>query len=721
MFTDGRRFQATLPTLTPAATSVVPPLGRSLRWRLCVVCSGLGLVALAIGVSLAVNRIMSGTGGEVQPGGDRGGASPQQPLPGRGEVVSSCVDESCHQLARYVSDSLEEGDPCDNFYDYVCTNWSSSFRFQGEAVYSEAVRSARELESQLTALFDAGTEDTSTRPLFDLYDACLHLPTGRREALDFQNILDSVGLSGFPYSSSDRRASAAAGRLLRVTGVSPLVHIRLTDKSSVKLQAPRTLFPDFTYLPNAHRGWYNDAARRVARMSMPELFDLEQELVALLSAPAEQFGTVAVKELMSTTEWNWAEFLTNALFGIRIITPDTKVTLEQNRLGVVFLGLMSATKPAVVLNYLAFRLALAYAPLLPGKRFRKISDVAVSQVVGWEDGWSDRRSHTCAKMAAQAEPGLAAFLLAANSKQDEKEPVLRSMAEHAKRNMLEFLGEMSWVTSSFLSRVERRFKVLKTAFFTPGDWRKFAFRTSQCRSFGCASDGLTAVEIFLKMVAQRQHRRLGPRRHPFPDFPDDLFETEIRVLEGSTLFVPLGALDRAFRHEAFWEYHLPRMLLQLSAALLDVFRDVALELRSNYTDLHDRFAATEYCLREEQATMTETTSVPFSSNGTGRQDLRDLLAVSAAFRAHGRLVRSGGSEGTLPGLPFSSEQLFFLHMALSRCEKYDAPYEDQLLRHGRRAHAAYRVNAPLRQSVSFSRAFQCRRGSYMNPRRKCVF
>nr|XP_037273502.1 neprilysin-1-like [Rhipicephalus microplus] len=712
-----------MPWAAPATTSIFPPRSQPLRWRLCVVCSALGVVAIGIGASLALLRIMSGSGAGSRGllvSGRRGRASTWSPLQqGRRDSAPSCVGESCRHLSRYIAESLQDGDPCDNFYDYVCANWSATYQLQGEAVYSEAIMSTRELEEKLTAMLASGTEDTGSRAMFDLYKACLNISPSGSEKLVFQEILDSVGLNGFPYAWSLASSAAVAGRLLRITGISPFVHVSLTD-SGIMLHGARTLFPDFVYVANAHRGWYIDAARRIAHMPMPELFDFEQELVALLSTPAEEFVTVSLKEVESTAEWNWAEFLTNAVFSIRTITTATKVTYEPKRIGVGLLGLISSTKTALVLNYLGFRLALAYAPMFPGKRFRKLNDVAVAQTVGWEDGWGERRSHVCTIVAARAEPGLAAYLLAIQLKHEENEPVLKSVAEHAKRDVLEFLGEMSWVTASFLAKLEHRIKTLKTAFFTPTEWSKFAFRTSQCRPFNCASANLRAVDVFRKMVAQRQRRRLAASRRPFPDYPLDLFETESRVLDDGTLFVPLSAMRGAYHQEAFWEYHLPRLLLQLSAALLDVFRDVSFQLRSNYTDLHGRFAVTESCLREDRLSMSEATSVPFSSNGTAREDVRDLLAVAASFRAYSRLIGTS-REGTLPGLPFSNEQLFFIHFALNRCERYDTPYEDQLLRHGRRAHARYRVNGPLRHSISFNRAFQCRRGSYMNPRRKCVF
>ncbi|KAH9369576.1 hypothetical protein HPB48_011530 [Haemaphysalis longicornis] len=280
---------------------------------------------------------------------------------------------------------------------------------------------------------------------------------------------------------------------------------------------------------------------------------------------------------------------------------------------------------------------------------------------------------------------------------------------------------MAWVTSSLLSILEGHFRNLETVLFMTGGWTKGSFRIEQCRQFGCASTGRSAVDVFQKMAAQRQRRHLESKRRLFTEFPDDFFDTEIRVVDENYLTVPVGVVRSVFHKDAFWEYHLSRIVLQLSAALIDVFRNVVSEHAERYKDLHGRFFAAEHCLHEGQVTMKEATSVPFTSNGTAEEDLRDMLAVAAAHRILRRFSSPEAPLQGLPGLPFDAEQLFFVHIALNRCEKYDATYEDQLLRHGRRAHAAYRVNGPLRQSIAFSKAFHCRQGSYMNPRLKCVF
>ncbi|CAN7979597.1 unnamed protein product, partial [Ixodes pacificus] len=622
---------------------------------------------------------------------------------------------------RYVSESVQDTDPCENFYEYVCSNWSSNYTLDGEAAFSEDVSSERALENDLLNILSTESDDASLAPLFDLFRACFD---ESRLNADAQTVLDSIlksaDLSGFPFKSDNGHLSASAGRLLRITGVSPLVKVTIDPSdNTIKLDRPDTLFPDFTYVPNAHRSWYSDAVRLAARTPMPELFDFEQDLVASMYFPGtgESYVLVSAHDLTRNPEWDWQEFLANVFYGIQDIKHTTKVKLQPNQFGTKLMELLTTWRPAVVLNYLVFRLLLSYAPLMTSMRFRKLSEVTISSRPGWENKWGVNRSHACARMVARSEPGLVAFLLLSRHKQDQHEPMLRSVVEHGRREFVDFLGEISWITASFMEKLESRFRKLKIAFFMPPEWKKFPFRVSQCHSFKCAVADKPVIDTFQKMIAQRERRRLGSFIKPFPDYPSDIFETHVKLI-GDTLIIPLALIRYGYRREAFWQYHLPRVLVAVSSTFVAIFRQEVSTWRRTYLDLFSRFSTTEHCLRTMYTSFVSPTPAILSSNTTGARDFVDFLAVQAAFRMYQRLA---GQQTSLPGLPFTTDQLFFVHFALSRCEKYNSNFEEQLLRHGNRAHAAFRVNGPLKHFVTFSSAFQCRQGAFMNPKSKCVF
>lgn len=693
------------------------------RYRACVVCTALVVISGAIASSLGTYRLLGKPLEPLQATSNNGATA--EPSNREGGDVTTCTDEDCRSLSRYIETSLQESDPCENFYAYVCSNWSYTAKpgIRQSAFVSESALRAADLERVLTNELLAGTGDVSLSPFFDVWNWCRNLSSATAEpTAPFLKILYTLGLSQFPLASEGGRLAAATGKVFRITGLAPLIKVSLDPVDKViRLDRPDTLFPDFTVVSNGHRAWYLESIRRAARRAYPELFRFEQDLVTAMNSPdpGDNYSTVPVFRLLDAPGWSWEEFLANAFHGILPIKRTTKVKLQLNRFQTKFLQLLDDHRSEDTINYLGFRVYLAYAPLLYGKRFSQLVDVAVARRPGWEWGRTRDRTSACTRAVSRADPALATAVLSHRVKNDYAEPILRSMLEHSKKDIVQFLGEMAWVTALFLDRLSRRYRKIRPVFFLPTDWRKYDFRLDQCRSFRCDAADLPLLEVFQRIIAERQKRRFQNLKKPFPDYPSDVFQTEC-ALEGDLIFVPFAAVSSEYHHDAFWGYHLPRMLIVFSTVLLDVFRQTVFEVRNRYVDLHERFAATEDCLRLQYAAMVEQLPLPLSSNATSASDLLDFMAVQASFRTY-RQFASSDVEVTLPGLPFGSDQLFFIHFALSRCEKYDAKYEEQLLRHGRRAPAPFRVNGPLRNFKAFSKAFHCRPQTYMNPRKKCIF
>ena len=79
-------------------------------------------------------------------------------------------------------------------------------------------------------------------------------------------------------------------------------------------------------------------------------------------------------------------------------------------------------------------------------------------------------------------------------------------------------------------------------------------------------------------------------------------------------------------------------------------------------------------------------------------------------------VKINGNEKKLPGLTFSARQLFWLSQARISCTKYGTWYPPPNWTHP----VNYiRVNGAVRNSLEFSRDFNCNQDAKMNPREKC--
>ncbi|CEI90505.1 hypothetical protein RMCBS344292_04829 [Rhizopus microsporus] len=126
--------------------------------------------------------------------------------------------------------------------------------------------------------------------------------------------------------------------------------------------------------------------------------------------------------------------------------------------------------------------------------------------------------------------------------------------------------------------------------------------------------------------------------------------------------------------------------------------------------------AVMHALIDKNASSSEAESclkTQYESFGlNGEETLKSNMADNKAF-----IMDDIVSNVTLPGLDqWTREQLFYIQFARMRCSKSTKEYEtfqrDQ-------SPDRYRVNVPLMNSHHFSKAFQCRLGSFMNPEHKC--
>lgn len=90
-----------------------------------------------------------------------------------------------------------------------------------------------------------------------------------------------------------------------------------------------------------------------------------------------------------------------------------------------------------------------------------------------------------------------------------------------------------------------------------------------------------------------------------------------------------------------------------------------------------------------------------------------------AYAAYQKYVEENGAEPVLPGLNFTSNQLFWISAARILCSVTRPEYEKiENLISDHTPHK-YRVNGAFSNFESFSKDFECSAGSAMNPTKKC--
>ncbi|BES99668.1 Peptidase family M13 [Nesidiocoris tenuis] len=114
-------------------------------------------------------------------------------------------------------------------------------------------------------------------------------------------------------------------------------------------------------------------------------------------------------------------------------------------------------------------------------------------------------------------------------------------------------------------------------------------------------------------------------------------------------------------------------------------------------------------------------SLRFDGNLTIQENMADNGGLKVAFEAYRASARRRNIVSKLPGLQaYSNEQLFFLSFARAKCSKYTTQGLAAVLNDVHVPDFA-RVLVTLRNSAEFSKAWNCPRGSFMNPKEKCEF
>ena len=85
-----------------------------------------------------------------------------------------------------------------------------------------------------------------------------------------------------------------------------------------------------------------------------------------------------------------------------------------------------------------------------------------------------------------------------------------------------------------------------------------------------------------------------------------------------------------------------------------------------------------------------------------------------------RWIKDHGEETSLPDLPYSPRQLFFISFGQVWCSKYRDQALKRLIKTNSHAPGQFRVLGTLQNNEDFAKEFNCPLGSKMNPEKKCT-
>jgi neprilysin len=126
------------------------------------------------------------------------------------------------------------------------------------------------------------------------------------------------------------------------------------------------------------------------------------------------------------------------------------------------------------------------------------------------------------------------------------------------------------------------------------------------------------------------------------------------------------------------------------------------------------------CIIEQYGNFTEP-NVGLNLNGINTQgeNIADNGGIKEAYLAYQRYVKANGVEPRLPGLDYTSNQLFWIAAAQTWCSVYRPESMKMRITTGVHSPGMFRVLGPFSNMNEFAQDFKCPSNSKMNPSKKC--
>jgi predicted metalloendopeptidase len=105
---------------------------------------------------------------------------------------------------------------------------------------------------------------------------------------------------------------------------------------------------------------------------------------------------------------------------------------------------------------------------------------------------------------------------------------------------------------------------------------------------------------------------------------------------------------------------------------------------------------------------------------TLRENFADVGGVKLAYYAFKLWTNTFGEDNLLPGLNFTSNQLFWIRSAQLHCSKFGDDALEDFLANDHYTPGGFRANGFLSFSEEFAKDFSCSKGTQMNPTRNCT-
>uniref|UniRef100_A0A7E4ZZ96 Neprilysin n=1 Tax=Panagrellus redivivus TaxID=6233 RepID=A0A7E4ZZ96_PANRE len=684
-----------------------------------------------------------------------------------------CTSRECANIASFFATNLnDKADPCDDFYEYACGNYGLTRELPPTKPLRHTIIDTQSLlHKQIKKVLEAppSPSDKSWDKLAkDYYQKCLDedgLAVNGKAAV--RSLLQRIGgwpvLQGrnwreFNYGWEEYTAIVLNRTTVNAVLFELTVSHDPSNSSRTVLEFDQPKFGIGSRWP--YMGGLNDsmvqnytehmvqtairmgASEADARAEMLEATELEIKLVDFSSDetqrrdPERSNNPYQLWQLKDQFPFIDFEAYVHRVFdGIAEITPnDTVVIREIDYFKGIQHVLKSSSRRAIA-NYVGWRVVQLNSPFLPSKDREPFYAFKANQTGMFNapipDRWED-----CVTLSIMLLDMPVGKLFVENFF-DEKfaMPKMTEMTAYLKKTFIEQLDELDWMDVSTKNRAVKKANAIDYKSGYPlhifnDTWME------QSWGFKPSTKAEPLLDLTLRIKLARTTEELARFKQPVDRSTWYQSPAQVDAFyspSGNEMVFPAGIMQFPFLSTGVPNYVVYAMVgAVVGHEITHGFDDQGgrYDELGNLNDWWDTSTAEKFYDKADCfVNQYESEKIPEAGGQTlnGRLSLGENIADNAGVKTAYGAYKSWSNENpsvyepALPGFQnYTADQIFFIAYANNWCSMMRPQHILQLISTDVHAPGRFRAMIPLRNRPEFSTAFNCPKGSPMNPEKKCA-
>ncbi|KAK2821656.1 hypothetical protein Q7C36_020999 [Tachysurus vachellii] len=695
----------------------------------------------------------------------------------RNSDATMCTTPDCVTAAARLLQNMDQSvDPCQNFYQYACGGWLDRHVIPETSSLHSVFNILRdELEIVLKGVLE--TQNERDREAFMkakvLYRSCMNESViEQRKSQPLLKLIDSVG--DWPVASEDWNNTAEESWSLEHMLASLNSHYnkkvllemsvwpddRDSSRHIIHIDQPSLGMPSRDYYLNdgnykkvreAYLQFMVSMAKIVREdrnltqddehvwEEMMQVMELERD-IANASSPAEERNDITVlynkmtlrdvQETFKLGGFNWTHYIQGIVASVSItVQPDEPVVVYCSPYLEKLDSVLSRHNRRTVQNYLVWMLIMEQVSSLSRRmkdvraHYRKTLHGTTVEEARWRE---------CVRYVQNTMENAVGALYIRETFAGESKRMVGQLIRKIQDSYVETLEELNWMDDESKEKAREKAMSISEQIGYPDyileeengklDQEYIHLMFSEENYFENVLENLRAA-------AQKTHKKL---REPVDPELWIIGAAEVNAFYShnrNQIVFPAGILQPPFFSEKQLQaLNFGGIGMVIGHEITHGFDDHGrnFDKDGNMYNWWSNFSTEQF---EEQSKCMVQQYGKFSWKLAGGQNVSGITTlgeniadnggVRQAYKAYMKWVEREGEEPRLPGLDMDHKQLFFLNFAQVWCGACRPEYAIQSIKTDPHSPLEYRVLGSLQNFEAFSEAFQCQKGTPMNPQEKC--